>query len=97
MEAERYRYQAALSDLSGSDVVIHENRPDEIATVVRNWLNHEAQLNADGLAHIWGAFTDFMADNYDEFVARGFSARNIERLPVNELMRCMERWISSRA
>lgn len=97
LEAERYRYHAALSDLSGSDVEIHENQPDEIATVVRNWLNHEAQLNAEGPAHIWGAFTDFMADNYKELVARGFSPRNIERLPVNELMRYMERWINSRA
>jgi hypothetical protein len=97
LEAVRYRYQAALSDLSGSDVEIHENEPEEIVTVVRNWLNHEAQLNVEGPAHIWSAFTDFMADNYDGLRARGFSPRNIERLPVNELMRYMERWVNSRA
>lgn len=97
LEAVRYRYQAALSDISGSDVEIHENEPEEIVTVVRNWLNHEAQLNVEGPAHIWSAFTDFMADNYDELAARGFSPRDIERLPVNELMRYMERWVNSRA
>jgi hypothetical protein len=38
-----------------------------------------------------------MADNYDGLRARGLSPRNIERLPVNELMRYMERWVNSRA
>lgn len=97
LEAERHRYQSALSDVSGSDIEVHENEPEEIVTVVRNWLNHEAQLEADGPAAIWGAFTDFMADNYDELTARGFSPRDIERLAIYELMRFMEQWIEARA
>ncbi|WP_017326095.1 hypothetical protein [Synechococcus sp. PCC 7336] len=97
LEAERHRYQAALSDVSGSDIEVHENEPEEIVAVVRNWLNHEANLAADGPAAIWGAFTDFMADNYDELTARGFSPRNIERLSIAELMRFMEQWVEARA
>lgn len=93
LEAERDRYQSALSDLSGSDIAVHNNDPEEIIHVVRNWLNHEANLNAKGPAHISGAFSDFMADNYDELIARGFSPTDIARLPVNELMRYMETWI----
>ena len=96
LEAERHRYQAALSDVSGLDIDVHDNEPEEIVAVVRNWLNHEAQLQADGPAAVWGAFTDFMADNYDDLIARGFSSRDVERLPVNELMRYMEQWITAR-
>lgn len=97
LEVERHRYQAALSDISGSVIEVHENKPEEIVAVVRNWLNHEAHLDADGPAAIWGAFTDFMADNYDELTARGFSPRNIEQLPINELMRYMAQWVEARA
>ncbi|MEM1368616.1 MAG: hypothetical protein AAGG02_11480 [Cyanobacteria bacterium P01_H01_bin.15] len=97
LETERNRYQAALSDVSGSDIGVHKNDPQEVVFVVRNWLNNEAQLKADDPTVIWGAFTDFMAENYDELKARGFSPRDIERLPINELMRFMEQWVEARA
>jgi hypothetical protein len=95
LESERFRYRAALSDLSGSDIESHGDDPEEAVTVVRNWLNHEAGLRSPGPARVWGAFTDFMADNFDELTARGFSARDIERLPVKELMRHMKAWVSA--
>ncbi len=48
METERYRYQAALSDLSNSDIVAHGDEPLEAFTAVRDWLDQEARLDADG-------------------------------------------------
>lgn len=94
LEAESYRYQAALSDLSGSDIEVHENEPDKVVSAVRNWLNMAVGLNADGPARIWGAFTEFMADNYDQLKARGFSDQDIEKLPVAELMADMKNWVA---
>jgi len=94
LEAKRYRYQAAISDLSNSDIAVHNNKPKDVVSAVRNWLNNEAHLSAVGPAEIWGAFTDFMADNYDALKARGFSARNIKHLPVNELISCMRDWVN---
>ncbi|QTN18845.1 hypothetical protein HZ989_11435 [Brevundimonas sp. AJA228-03] len=95
METERYRYQAALSDLSSSDVVAHGNQPLEAFTAVRDWLDQEARLDADGPARLWDQFTDFMADNDDALVARGFSRRDIDRLPISTLMRSMEAWVAA--
>lgn len=94
LESEKYRYQAAISDLSNSDIAAHNNSPVDVVREVRNWLNSEARLRASGPAQIWGRFNDFMADNYDKLKARGFSDRNIERLPVNELVDCMKEWLS---
>jgi hypothetical protein len=34
-----------------------------------------------------------MSDNYDELKSRGFSDRDIERLPIDELLRGIERWM----
>lgn len=93
LEAQRYRYQAALSDLSSSDIAVHHNKPKDVVIEVRNWLNNQCRLNAAGPAKIWGAFTDFMADNYDKLLERGFSPRDIEKLAIPELIDCMEKWI----
>jgi len=96
LEVEHHRYQAAISDLSGSDIAVHNNDPQSIITQVRNWLNNEARLHAPGPASVLGAFMDFMADNYDELKKRGFSERDIKELPVGELTVCIERWMARR-
>lgn len=92
LEAERYRYQAAISDLSNSDIGVHENEPERVVTEVRNWLNGQAELRSPGPAKVWGAFIDFMSYNYDHLKGRGFSDKDIEKLPVDELINCMHDW-----
>jgi hypothetical protein len=90
LEAERFRYQAAISDLSGSDIAVHGGDPQRLVAEVRNWLNNQDSLQAPGPTRIWGAFLDFTADNYDALKRRGFSDRDIEKLPVDELMQCID-------
>jgi hypothetical protein len=93
LEAEKFRYQAAISDLSNSDIAVHNNQPVNVVMEVRNWLNNEAKLHAAGPAKLWGRFNDFMADNYDELKGRGFSDPDVEKLPVSELIDCMKNWV----
>lgn len=93
LETQRYRFQAAISDLSNSDIAVHNDDPEQVATEVRNWLNNAAGLSAPGPSAIWGSFLDFMAANYDELKARGFSDRDIEKLPINELIAGMQAWV----
>jgi hypothetical protein len=94
LEAEKFRYQAAISDLSNSDIAVHNNQPIDILTEVRHWLNNEAKLRTAGPAKLWGRFNDFMADNYDHLKERGFSDVDVEKLPVGELIDCMQTWVS---
>ena len=93
LEAERYRYQAALSDMSNSDIAAHGNNPEEVAREVRNWLTNAAGLRAPGPTWIWDRFIEFMADNYDQLKAEGYSNRDIDGLPVAELIDRMRTWI----
>lgn len=95
LEAERYRYQAALSDLSNSDIAVHGNQPINLLRVVRNWLTSHVGFEAPGPAHIWARFNDFMAWNSDALRARGFSDHDIRNLPIDELLSCMRRWRAS--
>lgn len=90
---ERYKYQAAISDLSNSDVANHKNTPEDVVVETRNWLSSTCGLRADGPSKIWDAFNVFMGDNYDALIDRGFSKQDIERLPVLELMEDMEKWV----
>ena len=94
--AENYKYQAAISDLSNSDVGVHKNSPYETVVVVRNWLNNSCGLMADGPAKIWDTFNEFMADNYAELSSRGFSKKDIENLEIIELMNSMMGWVKAR-
>lgn len=93
LEAERFRYQAAISDLSNSDIAVHENKPKDVVVQVRNWLSNQCRPKAPGPAKVWGAFTDFMAENYEDLTARGFSKKQIDNLPIAELVSCMENWV----
>lgn len=97
LEAERYRYQAAISDLAGSDIAVHGNQPVNVVSEVRNWLNGEAKLRAPGAAEVWGRFNDFMADNYAALKRRGFSDQDIANLPIDELMDCMRDWLADQS
>ena len=93
LEAERYRYQAALSDMSNSDIAAHGNDPKQAAREVRNWLANAANLRAPGPTWIWNRFLDFMAANYRQLEAEGYSSSDIAGLPVAELIDRMRTWI----
>jgi hypothetical protein len=93
LEAERYRYQAAISDISNSDIAVHKNSPQVVVTEVRNWLNGQLSRNTPSPSMVWGAFLDFMAWNFDSLKRRGFSETDIHQLPINELLAYMSVWI----
>lgn len=95
LEAEPFRYRAAISDLSGSDIAVHGNEPVDALSGVRNWLNTTAGLRAPGPTEIWNRFSDFMAGNYDVLRARGYSDEDIKSLPVPDLIDDMQRWAAA--
>jgi hypothetical protein len=94
LEAKKLRYQAAISDFSGSDIIPHHNQPRAIVSAVRNWLNSQAQLSATGPSEVWNVFNQFMPFNADELRARGLSSKDIEQPGVDELILCMNRWVA---
>ena len=92
LEEERYRYQAAISDISNSDIATHGAEPETVVAEVRNWLASDMRRRPKGPAAVWGAYLDFMAENFDALTAEGYSKRDIAMLPINELMDDMNEW-----
>lgn len=93
LDKERYRYQAAISDLAGTDVGAHADEPEEVVAVVRDWLCSDAGCVLPGPSRIWGAFLDFMAWDFERLTADGYSKRDIERRPTMELLSHMRIWV----
>jgi hypothetical protein len=81
--------------MSNSDIAVHGNDPVQAAREVRNWLSNTTGLRASGPTLIWNRFNEFMADNYDQLKADGHSDRDIERLPVAELISRMQAWVAT--
>jgi hypothetical protein len=97
LESEPYRYQVALSDLSGSDIAAHEDEPRRAVTEVRNWLAMQCRPDAPGPTEVWIAFSDFSGWYEMSLASRGFSDEDVSRVSVPELLSGIRRWLALRA
>ena len=94
LEEQRYRYQAAISDLAGCDIAVHEGDYEKAVRKVRNWLVNEANTAAPGAGRILGAYVDFQEWYYEMQLAAGFSEEDIQDYPTRELLSAMQSWIA---
>lgn len=94
LDTGQYRYQAALSDLAGSDIRSHGDDASSAIREVRDWLVTEAL--GTGVSHrvIWSEFNDFNAYLADALKAIGSEPDDIETIPVPEVMTYMKNWFS---
>ena len=63
LDTERYRYQQFISDISGQDIKAHNDTPEVIVTVVRDWLRNTSRrgtIPSGGI--IWERYQDFIKD-----------------------------------
>jgi hypothetical protein len=93
LEEKPYRYQAALSDLSGCDIQVHGADYQVAVRKVRNWLVNEANARKDGAARILARYVDFQEWHYETQLAAGFSDEDIQDYPTRELLDAMVDWM----
>jgi len=89
MEEERYRFQAAISDISNSDIKPH------VVRIVRDWLVQEAAVTPLSPSKIWYQFNDCLAEIFDKLRCEGYSENDIGKLPEHELIQHMTKWVQS--
>ena len=99
LEAKKYRYQAALSDISGCDISAYgddeQKAPQKALKNVRNWLVSEANSEKVGAARIWGAYSDFQEWYWEKKLAEGADEEEIREYPTSELLSEMFIWNES--
>ena len=96
LEKEKYGYQKALSDMSGSDIRNHNDEPEELVRQVRNWFVENEIQHAKSGTRIWQTFNEFMADFYQKRQDEGFKDRDLETMPLPEYIRFIQKWLKEK-
>ena len=93
LEKERYRFQKALSDLSGYDIKNHNNEPEEIVCQIRNWFVENESNHTDSATRIWESFHEFTADFYEQRKLEGFKDKDLNLMPIPEYIKFIKKWL----
>ena len=93
LEKEQYRYQKALSDLSGSDIKSHNDNQARIIPVVRDWFVATAGIRTKSGNSIWSKFNEFNAYLYDQAIEKD-GHESIDSLEVVEVIYHMDDWFA---
>jgi hypothetical protein len=93
LEEKPFRYQAAISDLSGCDIETHGADFEKAIRRVRNWLVTEAAAPRTAPAVLLGRYVKFQEWHYERQLAEGFSEDDIKDYPTKELMDAMRLWV----
>ena len=92
LEEQPYRYQAAISDLAGSDIEVHGGDHETAVRKVRNWLAGPGRFGCVGAARILAEFEDFQKRYYERQLEAGCSDEDIQDYPTKELLEAMFEW-----
>ena len=92
LEEKQYRYQAAISDLAGSDIEAHGGNYETVVRKVRNWLTGQSGFERIGAAYILAEYEHFQKWHYVRQLQAGFSEEDIQDYPTAELLRAMFEW-----
>ena len=96
LEKERFRYQKALSDLSGSDIKNHNDEPEELVREVRNWFVQATSLRPTSGTKIWEDFNEFMADFRQKREEQGYRGKDLQTMPTQEYVDFIKEWLADR-
>lgn len=92
LEEKRFRYQAAISDLAGSDIEAHGGDHAVAVRKVRNWLAGMGGFEQIGAARVVADYEDFQQWYIERQRAGGFSDDDITDYSTAELLAAMFEW-----
>lgn len=97
LEEKKYRFQAAISDISGCDIQAYgedeQRAPQRAIQHVRNWLVSEAGKDPVAAKKIWDRYTvDFQEWYWEKKRNEGADDQEIREYPTSEVLSEMYRW-----
>lgn len=97
LDADRHRYDAALSDISGQDIESHDNDPETAIACVRNWLSDHRLRNKPplpGAGALCEDYRQFQAELATLLVPRRLDP---EALTHSDFVYAIHAWVQFRA
>ena len=97
LDAERHRYDAVLSDISGQDIEAHGNDPNQAIRCVRNWLSEHRRHDAAPLPGAAAMQADYR--RFQDEVGALLAKRRIDPndLTHNDFLWAVNDWMATRA
>lgn len=92
----KYRYQKAISDLSGNDIEIHNNNPEVALRKLRNWIRKIKASKIDSANKIWRLYNEFKGDFFEIAKTDELSNIDIEEMPLDEYCLYISEWKKGR-
>ena len=93
MDREPYRYQQFISDIAGQDIFVHNNTPEEVVRVVRNWLETASRRQRiPGGGAIWRRYQEFLNDLPQVAQELRLEVEDLEYF--NNYIRVVKGWLS---
>lgn len=96
LDQERYRYQQSISDISGNDISIHNNEPENALRQIRNWIFKLRGQPIDSANKIWRLFNVFNGDFFQIAKENEISQEDINEMPWDEYCYYIQTWIINR-
>lgn len=96
IEQVNFRYQKALSDLSGNDIHVYGDSPERLVLIVRNWFTTILHPKQPSGSVIWEGYNEFQTYFKAVTTEEGYDEKDLESLPINELIYFMSRWVKSK-
>jgi len=98
LDVEKYRYQAALSDISGNDISSYgkRNQVEKIITKLRDWFTAVLNPVQPSSSKLYLEYTEFIADLQLELEANEFAKNDIQNFTNSEYIHYAKKWIEKR-
>lgn len=95
LDREQYRYQQFISDIAGQDIQAHNDTPETVVKVVRNWLRNASRRETiPGGSIIWRRYRDFRRDLPQ--TAREYQL-TVEDLIFNDYILLVAQWLETKS
>jgi hypothetical protein len=95
MADKKHQYQQFISDISGNDIKVHNNKPKNIIKCVRDWF-YSSKTKKICSNDIYDAFIVYNTDYKNDLLASRYTEdeiKNIGTIPFPEIIDTMKYWI----
>lgn len=98
LDSVAHRYDAALSDISGQDIAVHANSPDDVMGCIRNWLSEHRDAAEWPLPGVTAMRADYRLFQVEiAAVLRVRRLDSLENLSHNDLLWAIDDWFDRRS
>ena len=98
LDIEKYRYQAVLSDIGGSDIASYgkRNQVEKLIEKIRDWFTAVMNPVQPSSSKIYLEYTEFVSDLQLDLEELQFDKKDIKNLTNSEFIHYANEWISNR-